>query len=229
MKHHARKKGEGFTLIEILIALTLFSLILVMIFSGLYSSGKSWHAGNNQSEANDDQRLILGFIRKQIMQTVPLLFIDGKDNRIIFRGDADKLQFVSRLPAHRGGSDLYLLTLMTARQDKTSSMILDYVTITPEMELFDGFSSEHSKKTTLLENIERLEFSYFGRKKDDKEPAWYEQWQNQETLPTLLQLQIIPERDNTYWPELLIPIHSRIEKGQPQLTLHKPKAFGERG
>ncbi len=38
-------RSEGFTLVEILVAMTLFSITLIMIFSGLHSASRNWDAG----------------------------------------------------------------------------------------------------------------------------------------------------------------------------------------
>ena len=101
-RHHSTLSpvaDEGFTLLEVLVALTLFSFILIMLYGSLYSTGRSWQASEVQAQGNDDKRLILSFIRRQIEQVAPVLQVDEKENRLLFKGDQAALQFVSNLPA----------------------------------------------------------------------------------------------------------------------------------
>ena len=80
MKHLSRLSKQqvtGFTLVEILIAMTLFSFTLVLIFSALYSTSRTWQISNRQIDTNDEQRLELAFILKQISKAIPLHLIDA--------------------------------------------------------------------------------------------------------------------------------------------------------
>ena len=219
------KKRWGFTLIEILIALTLFSLILVMVFSTLHSSNKSWQASDKQSELNDERRLVFNFIRKQLSETIPLILVDGKKNNVIFKGEPEEVYFVSRLPSHRGGGGLHLLSLTVSEQEDDSSLILEYQPITANMELYEDSPEANIKTVSLVNNINSIEYAYFGKKKDDKESSWHDEWQDEERLPKILRMQI-SSNNEAFWPELFITIRSQVERGQPQLSLHKTKNIG---
>lgn len=225
MKAASLRKRWGFTLIEILIALTLFSLILVMVFSTLHSSNKSWQASDKQSELNDERRLVFNFIRKQLSETVPLILIDGKKNAVIFKGEPEQAYFVSRLPAHRGGGGLHLLSLAVSKQEDDSSLILRYQAITADMDLYEDHPDEDIETVSLINNVDSIEYAYFGQKNEDKKPSWYDEWKDEERLPRMLRIQI-SSKDSSFWPELFVNIRTQMERGQAQLTLHKPKSIG---
>jgi len=177
--------ATGFTLVEILIALTLFSVILVLVFSALHTSNLTWQASERQIEANEDQRLVIAFIKRQLSQVVPLLQLDGKENNLVFKGEEDQIQFVSALPAHRGGGGLYLLSLQ-ADKDLT----LHYQMVTSDIALATETDDEKIKSQILIADIDDLEFRYYGREKINDTPAWHHQWQNQKRLPELISLRI---------------------------------------
>jgi general secretion pathway protein J len=207
-------QDSGFTLVEILIAMTLFSVILVLVFSALHTSNKSWLASERQIETNEEQRLVLSFIKRQISQTVPLLQLDGKENTLVFKGEEDSLQFVSSLPAHRGGGGLYLLSLSV-----DEGLTLHYQVVTSDIELVDELDDEKSKEQLLIANIDKIAFSYFGSEISNETPVWRDQWTDQKRLPDLVSMRITSKSASDYWPEVVIPVRTQISRGQPQFTL----------
>jgi general secretion pathway protein J len=215
--NHSRT--NGFTLVEILVALTLFSLVLVMVFNGLYSAGLSWRKGEDQSELNDNQRLDLAFLRRQLSQAVPLVEIDGKLNPVMFKGDHDSLRFVSGLPAHRGGGGLAMLDIRIAQQGAKNNLMLTYQPIIMDPGFFNNAEPQDTDNEVLLKNINSIQISYYGNLQVNDLPGWHDDWESKDRLPELVKLQITSTNQRRYWPEMLIPIYAQAMKGQSQLTL----------
>lgn len=218
-----KKQARGFTLVEILIAMTLFSFILVLIFSTLYSTSRIWQTTDRQIDTNDEQRLEISFIRKQISQAIPLSLIDGKENKILFKGETDAIHFTSSLPAHRGGGGLYFLSLLLSGNNAHQDLTLRYQPARPDRDLFNNPDNEEIKTMSLITDIEDVEFFYYGSEDKDDESRWYSQWDIKDRLPKLVKVQITSVDNKQYWPALVIPIHSQALKGQPQLTMHISK------
>jgi len=218
-------KLTGFTLVEVLIALTLFSFILILLFSSLYSASRSWQAGAQLVDGNDDLRLVTSFIRKHLTQTVPLIYVDKKNNPILFKGETDAIHFVSRLPSHRGGGGLHLLSFMITRQDLRKDLTLKYQPVNPDIDFFNNLDSDDIKTLTLIENIEDIELSYYGGEAKGEDPSWNDEWENKKRLPDLVRIQITKADSGQYWPELLISISAQTARGQPQLSLTPSKEF----
>ena len=63
---HKLRQARGFTLIEILVSLTLLGIIFLLLFSCLYTSNKSWIAGEKKISRNDEVRLVSHFLRRHI-------------------------------------------------------------------------------------------------------------------------------------------------------------------
>ena len=213
---------KGFTLIEVLIALTLFSLVLVMIFSALHSANRSWQGANARLQNNDEQRMALMFLRRQLEQIVPLQTRDKDGAVLLFKGERDKLSFVAEMPSYHGGQGMYVWTLTTTRElDGSRHLDLRYQLLTASLDLlrFDEESKE-VESLVLIEQVKDIELSYFGNEKDNEEPGWHDTWKDQLRLPGLIRLQIGPARDdNRYWPELLAAVHANMEQGQPQFMM----------
>lgn len=214
--------GNGFTLVEVLIGLTLFGLILLMLYSNLYTSTRTWETSDRQSEKNDDIRLVLSFLRRQINQTVPILYMDEGKNRSLFTGGRDAMEFVSRLPAHRGGGGLHLVKLFVAAAGDGGVLLFKYLPLNADLEAIDDETNKMVKSVELLKGIKDIQLAYYGRAKDDNDPAWHDEWNNPDQLPLLIRLQIDADDPDEFWPELLISVPAQMERGQPQLALIKP-------
>ena len=217
----AYKKITGFTLIEVIIAMTILSLILVLLFSTIFTANKSWRITEQKISQNDELRLVGHFIRRQISQNIPLMWIDQKDQKLIFEGKDNELNFTSTLPAHRGGGGVQLITLKVNQTDELHHLDLYYRHASPDDSPFDKM--DDIETVTLLENIKNIEFSYFGQEKIDEDPVWRDEWQNNELLPMLISLKIHTIDESNNWPEIKIPLHSNFNKGQPQFILRKTK------
>jgi len=221
MKDHM-PDSSGFTLVEVLIGMTLLSLILVILFSGLFTTGRTWEAGDKQAQLNDDHRLAFSFIRRQINQTVPIHFQDDEDSHVIFRGDRDSMSFISTLPAHRGGTGLYQVSLRVTDNAKgESALMFSYDPVTPGIELYRP--GETSESQTLITGIADMTISYFGRPTPNDDPAWHNTWQMQEQLPELIRLQLYAEDSDTEWPELYLRVPVQLVKELPQMVLQNPR------
>jgi len=208
---------SGFTLVEILIALTLFSLILLLVFSSLHAAGRNWEISAKQIEMSDEFRLTSQFIRKNLAQTVPLIWINGKERKIAFAGESDEINFVAPLPSHRGGGGLSLLTLKTSEGEENKKLMLYYQMAVPEYQSFDiNYSDDEINSAVLVEDIDNVEFSYFGSEQPDDTPDWHDDWNIEDRLPLLVRLKINTTERATSWPEIVIAIRSQAENGQPQ-------------
>jgi len=91
----AAKEGneDGFTLLELLIAITILSLILVALSGGLHFAGSAWRKQEDQISRQGDINALQGVLRQMLAS--------GRD----FEGTSQSLKFVGRMPAalERGG------------------------------------------------------------------------------------------------------------------------------
>ncbi len=214
--NHCIASHSGFTLVEILIGVTLLGFILLLVFSSLHTAGKSWTSSAQQIEQSEELRLASRFIQQSLSQAVPLLWFNAAGKRIAFKGQSGEIHFATALPAHRGGGGLYLLTVKLSEVKNNQPLVLHYRAALPELQSFDILSQDQVATTVLAENVKKLEFSYFGNKKPQERPQWHSAWEVEDRLPRLVRLQISFHSPQPAWPELLIPIYSQVETGQPQ-------------
>jgi general secretion pathway protein J len=84
-------RAAGFTLVELLLAITLMSILLGLTYSGLRAATRSSERGEEILAAGGELRAAHQFLRRQLNQMLPLSFSeeDGQETvRVVFEGDA---------------------------------------------------------------------------------------------------------------------------------------------
>lgn len=208
IKPHAR----GFTLVEIQIATVLLAFIMLLGYSSLHMAGKSWHAVAMGSERIDEQRIISQFLRTRIEQTIPLMLAGNEQSRLLFMGEQQMLGFVGELPAHRGGGGLYWLRV----HQQDSRLMLSYRPLLSHNDIDD---TARDSALELIDQLETLEFDYYGAIDADSPPRWHTRWTASTRLPDLVRIAIAP-KDSATWPALVIPIRSDMAGHRPERVLH---------
>ena len=218
-KRKLQSINYGFTLVEIMIALTLLSMILLLSFGSLHTISRSWQSGLEKIEKNDEIRLISHFIRRQITQTVPLLWINQEGDHLVFHGEQNELTFTSTLPSHRGGGGLYFMTLKLNETGKSKQLELNYHRANPGISPFDPPPIDEQTHVLLLENIEAINFAYYGHDNPDDDLDWHDSWQNEDELPKLVRLNIHQSEPARSWPAMIMAIQSTHTEAEPQYIL----------
>ena len=93
MRHRGSSREAGFTLLELLTAITILSLILVALSSGVHFAGSAWRKQEDQIGRQGDINAVQTVLRQ--------LLASGQS----FDGSSQDLKFVAAMPAAlaRGG------------------------------------------------------------------------------------------------------------------------------
>ncbi len=216
-----RQKDTGFTLIEVLVAISLLSLILVLLFNTLFTTSRSWHLGQTKINTNNDLRIASGFIRKYINQAVPIQWQDNGKKQLLFFGNEHEITFVTNLPSHRGGGGLYLVSLRSSEGQSKHLMIQYQYADTGQINSI--INSKQNDETILIENIEQLEFSYFGKKEQKDDPDWHSDWNDALLMPELVRCRLSQKDPARIWPEMLMAVHGQVQNGIPEFVIRSKK------
>jgi len=216
-----RRTNGGFTLVELLVAMTLIGLLFVALFGGLRFGARVWEAGVDRSEEFAEVEVTQALLRRQLDQLLPLPGLDQEDQAISFSGDQERLIFTAPAPSQFGLGGVYYFDLFAERAEQGQRLVLRWQLYRPDRD--EPFNDEESQQRTLLENIETVEFSYYGdpelfeigERIDTGE--WRERWVEAALPPQLIAVRIaFPENDTRYWPELIIAPRSTTGDSEPQ-------------
>jgi general secretion pathway protein J len=186
----ARRHGSaGFTLIEMMIGLVLLSIMLTVLFSSLRLGATSWDTAERKLARVAEREAALRIIERQLQLSMPILHApDGELAKLAFLGEADRLTWVSPLPAHRGGG-VQRMTLAEGQSARGSGLVLSYRLFHPDS--LSEPDEQAQESVLLLEGVTGLRVTYLGEGPEDPDsPEWYEQWDDAERLPQLIRLEI---------------------------------------
>lgn len=220
------RREPGFTLVELLIALAIVSLITLMLFSGLSLGSRAWESVEAVSERVSEVRIARDFLMSTLSQSRPTTLTLEAEAVSVFAGDRDRIEFAAPLAEQVGVPGLYILRLGLVPMNDGEALVLTYWLIHPEV--LDGFDDIPTwepleaesqlfldaippetdvaagafGRTLLLNPVAEFAIAYFGTADGETEPDWHEEWFAQSTLPTLLQIRLATPSQS--WPDLMI-------------------------
>ncbi|MFQ6017533.1 MAG: prepilin-type N-terminal cleavage/methylation domain-containing protein [Kiloniellaceae bacterium] len=203
----ARADSRGFTLVELLIALTLLGLISVALFGGLRFGTRAWEAGSRHAERLAEIDAVQGLLRRQLAQAVlPRRQGLGPEGATGFAGDPDRIRFAALLPSHIGVAGLYLFELRMSQGEDLHRLDLAWRLYRPDEPASFGIGEAGvSGQRTLIDGIERADFGYYGVLPDRQEADWHDRWAEAAGLPGLISLKLeFPDDDPRSWPALVV-------------------------
>ena len=206
MKRRLGACQHGLSLVEVLIGITLLSLTLSIVYSALFGVSKQWATVQHHQRALDDQRLVTELLRRQLEKMRSVVVRSEREARFQFDGRIHEVLFVGELPAHRGEGGLQLLWL----HEHDNALILDWQFVSTTSRLDDP--PPHWRTEQLLEDIDGIQFSYFGPIDQESPAIWHNRWQRDDRLPELIRI-AIDQGQNRQWPSIVIPV--RQVHGQP--------------
>lgn len=229
--HGSRSRyAAGFTLIEVLIAMTLLSLMVVLLFSSLRICAQSWEQGENKIAEVNEVAVVYNFFQRHLSSATPLWndFIAGdgvdaanqpetgaaddsgaemenKDKTFSFQGRKNALQFVSVFPASAGRAGMQLFSIEQQQEDREQVV---KVTLTPFFPVTEGEEWDQ-EEVVLLRHVSDFELSYFGAvgdvAGDTDKYAWQDEWLKKDVHPQLVKISI-STTDGVFWPEMVIAL-----------------------
>ncbi|MGY2224938.1 prepilin-type N-terminal cleavage/methylation domain-containing protein [Pseudomonas gingeri] len=197
MKSNAR----GFTLLEVLIALSLLGLLMVLIASALTLSNRTLDISERYSNRLNEVRTAQNFLRSALQQSLPVTFLhDEKNVPWVFEGERETMRFVAPVaPQLSGGVQLHSFTL--AENGRSSSDLR--VSFTPIQTR--GLQSWGTPQT-LLQNMNQLRLSYRGLDNTLHATGWLDRWPWPERLPQYVRIELTSQ-GQVEWPPLVVALH----------------------
>jgi general secretion pathway protein J len=191
---------RGFTLLELLIAMTLVALIMAAVFNGLRMGARSWEAGDKRARASEEIRLVLGLVARELRQAHSVSrFVAGEGTVLQFEGEEQRLRFVAPMLEYLGVGGLYWIGLELEDIDGEPYLVMRWRPYRTEME--EEFTPE-DEFSQLTGPVDRLQLQYFGSEQPGREPGWHEIWENSNEMPALIRMSVSVDGDA--WPELTV-------------------------
>jgi general secretion pathway protein J len=197
---HAR--ARGFTLIEMLLAVSILAFIMAMIYSGLSSAIRTTETGTAEIDRNSKIRITHEFLRHQLNRILNISFAQDRVRSlgVVFEGDSRKIRFVAPMPGYLGSGGPYVQELEIAGSQLLYRFWL--------LNGFDADKIDRSQKPLeLLKDIRRAEFSFRSVDNQNKITDWTKRWQDSQFPPVVIRLNIeFKPESKLRWPDLVVPM-----------------------
>jgi general secretion pathway protein J len=197
-------KALGFTLMEVLIAMTLLSVMVVVLFASLRICAQSWEKGESKMADVNEVATVYHFFQQHLSSAKPLWddFTVQGQKTLAFQGDAQSLQFVGEFPASAGkvGAQLFSLQLKELDDDRFINVSLKPFLPLSEDQLLS------TEEVTLIKHVKGVSLAYFGPDESrSEEGSWQTEWLQRDSQPQLVKIGI--ELDNgMYWPDMIVEL-----------------------
>jgi general secretion pathway protein J len=218
--HGERPRGHnskaGFTLVELLVALTLFGFLSLALLGGLRFGTRAWEAAEQSSDRINNTTAVRGLLQRQLEQSeIPTPEKSDEPRQNIFLGSTSSLEFSATAPGYVGYGGLTDFKLELTEDD---GLVLSWRVNRPEEDPERGYDNDLQEETerrrVLLSDVESLTMRYYGRHLRDDQATWYDNWTEDGLLPQLVEVTIVfAEGDRRSWPPLVISL-----KKQPILS-----------
>ncbi len=196
-------KQPGFTLLEVLIGMSLLSVMMLLLFASLRICVQNWNAGENKIAQVSQAAIVQNFLRNKLHATLPLEDGFSEEQQFSFQGEEDWVQFVAAMPASasRLGLQIFKLSLVSSTKNKGTDLLVDIKPFFPQAEAEEW----GEEQVVILKNIQRLSFAYFGDDDFNGESAWQSEWLEKHVLPKLVSIDV-ELTNGEVWPKVVVAL-----------------------
>ncbi|MBL8519165.1 MAG: prepilin-type N-terminal cleavage/methylation domain-containing protein [Betaproteobacteria bacterium] len=184
--------ARGFTLLEMLIGLSLLGMLLILVYASLNIGVRAWDSGDRHVAAAAHQRIVHAFLRRELTQVFPVRWRGIAEPKIAFEGAKSTLRFVTTLNLGAGFRDggLQWGEIYVAEDADTEARgrALFIRRESFDLRAKDWETLGNAKPIRLMQDVEAIELSYFGAETDVAEPKWVDEWKVPQRLPLLIKV-----------------------------------------
>ncbi|MFK7863361.1 MAG: type II secretion system protein J [Pseudohongiellaceae bacterium] len=207
MEYQTPKSETGFTLVEVMLALALTSLILGLLSTGVYIVAEDWNRNSAVLDDSLDEALVILQIDRALHGAFPHSFtnVETLSRQIYFIGDDDYISFVSSVSPQRQPG---LTTWELYANDEGV-----YLSLVPAFADDPTERLQESEPRLILPDHD-IEFAYLFEDLDQRK-VWRDEWSGEEmlSLPLAVYVNIVPSEDNAR-PKEPVEILARIKNYQ---------------
>ena len=161
----------GFTLLELLLSLTIVAIIVVIIFGALRIGVRAWEKGEADIEINQRQRIVLGLLKRQLASISLRKIANGGNNPFLLKGDNKSMAFVSQVsmvPGNTFGLALVKYIVEPAEKNAGERLAFFEQNIVLLEEDADLDNLDREAFYTLIPNAGEIAFAYLKAQSEEE-------------------------------------------------------------
>lgn len=200
-RSHRRQRSLGFTLVEVVVAMALLSLVMLVLGSSIRSMGASAERIDARTASIDEMRVATGFLRDIVGRSAAQKQ-EPPAVGLLFAGSADAVSWVGVMPARFGAGGRHFFRLGAEQvSDGSTALVLRFVPWRWEQKAWPDWAQAQSR--VLVRDVDSLALSYEG---NGFNQDWLGAWPPEATrLPPRLRLLL--SAAGSEWPPIVLAIH----------------------
>lgn len=206
-RHIRKQTSSGFTLVELLVALTILSMVLTLLGSSVRFGARVAETVESRIALNQEIYLVQRMLRRQLQQALPALGRNGNMQRgLDFKAASDRIEFLAPAVSRAIRPGTYRFTLRIDQpatgQGIGKTLVMTYVR--EGFELDENSGTAEPQEVVILSGFASGEFSYLGVT-GRSGANWLPEWSHTSSLPGLIRLRIrYPAAARSVWTDLIV-------------------------
>ena len=176
-KRQKLNSRKGFTLIEMIFAMTIMSLVAMIIAYGFHLGTDAWKRGERETGETQKLRVLSGLFYQQLKSAYPYQMDIDDEKVVFFEGESDSITFVTTLTDSSFGGFKWV------RYSFENGTLLYKEGLLPDKEWDE---KTEGKEKVVDTDLGSVEFSFYSA--DEEE--WNESWDFGEYLPGAVKIRI---------------------------------------
>lgn len=197
-----KRREQGFTLLELLISLTILTMVTVIIGAGLRLAMNAWEKGDIETGETQKLRILSSMFSQQLKSVFPYMTEIDSEQVIVFEGDKNSILFVTTT------DDILYGGLKWIRYDYKDETLYYKEGLLPDKELIDNIEGDEE---ILDSEIGEVTFEYFVAHADE----WRDSWDFDDSLPDAVKIKI-----SYFQPfQVYLPYGQRFKNDEEESTV----------
>lgn len=192
-------RSRGFTLVEVVVALTVLSMISLATLSSIRTFGSTQQKLDMVSERTQEMRSVSQLLRRVLVDAQAIMRQNPRGLRSYFQGHEQEVIWIAPFSASRtiGGLTIFRLAINDSQQ--LTLQFDPYVTSVRELDW------SQREAYVLVPKLDEITISY----KASPSGEWLSTWENASQNPDRVRLAIAA--NGRYWPDLIIRLNDVYE------------------
>lgn len=170
---------RGFTLLELLISLTIVAVIVVIVFSALRIGIRAWEKGEKDLDIRQRQRIVLDLIKRQLAST-SVSEVWGVDQQLVsVKGDNKSVEFVSHIPltpGNRFGIVYVRYAVKLAKGDDREHLLFYERNVALPDKKTSAGKPDEGDFSELISGMKSIVFEYLKERPGEEASLWQKSW-----------------------------------------------------
>lgn len=202
---------SGMTFIEILVGLTIFSVVAVSLYSTFFSSTSAWKKSEELNRLYQEARWSMDTIAKELHNSVIFSYKNSYPNFKVFEGKADSISFLNE-DDYGINRVVYFIEAKENGEAAVFSLIRQESSLIDSLQLSEGEKPEETFSSLVAKDGLKFSYAYGVGEDEDQEIEWRSKWEDSDNIPMGVKIELVlqnpgnPNIKTSFYKTVFIPM-----------------------